>query len=139
MWAIAAVLFFLQGADYNSEGMKALEAGKYDAAEQAFLSAIGVDPKDYTAHFNLALAYGFEHKDGAGIAEYRKTLELQPKLYEAELNGGILLLRQKSPAEALPLFEDAAAQKPKEFRPRYYLAECQLQTGDAAGAEQNYR
>ena len=139
MWASAAVLFFLQAANFNSDGMKALEAGKYDAAEQAFQKAIAADPKDYTAHFNLALAYGFEHKDTDGIAEYRKTLELQPKLYEAELNGGILLLRQKNPAEALPLFADAAAQKPKEYRPRYYLAECQLQTGDAVTAEQNYR
>lgn len=139
MWAVAAVLFFLQGADFNSEGMKALEAGKYDAAEEAFHKAIAADPKDYTAHFNLALAYGFQHKDAAGIEEYRKTLELQPKLYEAELNGGILLLRQKNPAEALPLFDDAAAQKPKEFRPRYYLAECQLQAGAAAAAERNFR
>jgi tetratricopeptide (TPR) repeat protein len=139
MWAIVAALLFVQAPDFNSEGMKALEAGKYDAAEQAFQKAVAADPKDYTAHFNLALAYGFQHKDAEGIAEYRKTLELQPKLYEAELNGGILLLRQKHAAEALPLFDDAAAQKPKEFRPRYYLAECQLQTGDAAKAQENYR
>ncbi len=56
-------------------------------------------------------------------------------MYEAELNGGILLLRQKNPAEALPLLEAAAAQKPAEFRPRFYLAECQLETGDAVKAE----
>ncbi len=139
MRATVAALFFLQAANFNSDGMKALEAAKYDVAEQAFQKAIAADPKDYTAHFNLALAYGFQHKDAEGIAEYRKTLELQPKLYEAELNGGILLLRQKNPTEAMPLFEDAAAQKVKEFRPRYYLAECQLQTGDAVAAEQNYR
>jgi tetratricopeptide (TPR) repeat protein len=139
MWAIAAALLFLQSADNTTEGMKALEAGKYEAAEQAFLKVIAADPADYTAHFNLALAYGFQHKDAEGIAEYRRTLELQPKLYEAELNGGILLLRQKRPGEALPLFEDAAGQKPQEFRPRYYLAECQLQTGAAAAAEPNYR
>lgn len=139
MWAIAAALFFLQTPDFNSDGMKALEAGKFDAAEQAFQKAVAADPKDYTAHFNLALAYGFQHKDTESIAEYRKTLELQPKLYEAELNGGILLLRQKNPAEALPLFEDAASQKPREYRPRYYLAECQLQTGDPGKAQENYR
>jgi Tfp pilus assembly protein PilF len=139
MWALAAALLFVQTTDFNAEGMKAMEEAKYAAAEQAFQKAIAADPKDYTAHFNLALAYGFQHKDAEGIAEYRKTLELQPKLYEAELNGGILLLRQKNPADALPWFDDAAAQKPKEFRPRYYLAECQLQTGDPVKAEQNYR
>ena len=133
------LLFFLQAADPASEGMKALEDGKYDAAVVAFQKAIAADPKDYFAHFNLAMAYSLLHKDEEGIAEYRKTLEIKPGLYEAELNGGILLLRQKNPAEALPLFEDTARQKPSEFRPRYYLAESLLQTGDAARAEESYK
>jgi Tfp pilus assembly protein PilF len=135
----AAVLFFLQATDPTSEGMKALEAGKYEAAVAAFQRAIGADPKDYFAHFNLAMAYSLLHQDAEGVAEYRQTLALKPGLFEAELNGGILLLRQKNPAEALPLFEDAVRQKPQEFRPRYYLAESQLQTGDAAKAEESYR
>ena len=57
-----------------------------------------------------------------------KTLELKPGLYEAELNAGILLLRQKNPADALPLLTQAVEQKPDEFRPRFYLAEAQLQS-----------
>ena len=140
MRAIAAVLlFFLQATDPTSDGMKALEEGKYEAAVEAFTKAIHADAKDYFAHFNLAMAYSLLHKDAEGVAEYRQTLELKPGLFEAELNGGILLLRQKKPGEALPLFEDAARQKPQEFRPRYYLAESQLQTGDPAKAEENYR
>lgn len=119
--------------------MKALEDGKYQAAVAAFQKAITADPKDYFAHFNLAMAYSLLHQDAEGVAEYRKTLELKPGLYEAELNGGILLLRQKNPTEALPLLENAASKKPQEFRPRYYLAEAQLQTGDAAKAEESYR
>jgi tetratricopeptide (TPR) repeat protein len=139
MRAAAALLFFLQVADFSADGLKALEERRYDAAVDAFTKAIAADPKDYSAHFNLALAYGFLNKDADGIAEYRKTLELKPGLYEAQLNGGILLLRQKNPAEALPLFENAAAQKPKEFRPRYYLAQCQLDTNALPKAEESYR
>src|SRR5947209_4781854 len=115
MWAIAVALLFLQSVDYNTEGMKALDEAKYDVAVQAFTKAIEADPKDYTAHFNLALAYGFLHKDEEGIAEYRKTLELKPGLYEAQLNAGILLMRRKDPVAALPLLESAVEQKPKEF------------------------
>ena len=139
MWAIAAAMFFFQVSDFSSVGMKALEEGKYEAAVQAFTKAVEADAKDYFAHFNLAMAYGFLHQDAEGIAEYRKTLAIKPGLYEAELNAGILLMRQKNPAEALPLFETAAEQKPREFRPRYYLAEAQLQTGAPAKAEENYR
>jgi tetratricopeptide (TPR) repeat protein len=138
MWAAAAFLLFLQ-ADYTTEGMKALDEGKYEAAAQAFRKAIEADSKDYFAHFNLAMAYTLLERDPEAVTEYRKTLELKPGLYEAELNGGIVLLRQKNPVEALPLFEQAAAQKPQEFRPRYYLAESQLQTGAYAKAEESYK
>src|ERR1035441_7732908 len=127
MWAAVAFLLLLQ-ADYTTEGMKALDEGKYEVAVQAFRKAIEADSKDYFAHFNLAMAYTLLQRDTEAVAEYRRTLELKPGLYEAQLNAGIVLLRQKTPAEALPLFEDAAAQKPREFRPRYYLAESQLQT-----------
>jgi tetratricopeptide (TPR) repeat protein len=139
MWALAAALFLMQTPDFTAQGAKALDEGKYEAAAQAFQQAIETDPKDYFAHFNLALADGFLHKDAEGIAEYRKTLELKPRLYEAELNEAILLMRQKNPADALPLLADAAGQQPKEFRTRYFLAEAQLATGEAAGAEESYR
>lgn len=138
MWAIAALLFF-QAASPGTDGLKALDEQRYNDAVAAFTQAIAADPKDYSAHFNLALSYGFLHRDAEGIAEYRKTLELKPGLYEAQLNESILLLRQKNSAEALPLLQAAAAQKPSEFRPRFYLAEAQLAAGDPVQAEQSYR
>jgi len=135
---MAALLFF-QAVNPTSEGMRALDEGRYEAAADAFIKAIAADPSDYSAHFNLALAYSFLAKDLEGIAEYRQALQLKPGLYEAQLNAGILLLRQKKPSEAATLLEAAATQKPNEFRPRYYLAEARMATGDPAQAEQNYR
>jgi len=137
--AALALLFFLQTPDYDAEGTKALDAGNYQAAADFFSKAIAADPQDYYAHFNLAMAYTFLHKDEEGLGEYRKTLELKPGLYEAELNGGILYLRQKNPADAIPLLEDAARQKPEVFAPRFYLAEAQLQSGLSDEAADNYR
>ena len=55
------------------------------------------------------------------------------------MNEGILLFRQKRPADALPLFEDAIRQKPKDFQSLYYLAQCQLETGAFAKAAENFR
>jgi tetratricopeptide (TPR) repeat protein len=139
MWALVAALFFLQAPDYSAEGLKALDASHYQEAADAFQKAVAADPKDYTAHFNLGLAYGFLHRDAEGVAEYRKTLHLKPGLYEADLNCAILLLRQHDAAGALPLLADAAKQKPNEFRPRYYLAEAELQTGALDQAAADYR
>jgi len=139
MWALVFAIFALQTPDYTAEGMKALDEGRYEAAAQALAKAVEADPKDYTSHFNLALAYSMLGKDSEGVAEYRKTLEIHPRLYEAELNAGILLLRQKNPADALPLLTDAVEQKPEEFRPRFYVAEAQLQSGSPEAAEGSYR
>ena len=139
MRTVAALLFLIQSTDFSAEGLKALEERRYDAAVQSFTKAIEADAKDYSAHFNLALAYSFLNRDDEGIAEYRKTLELKPGLASAEVNEGMLLFRQKRPADALPLLEDAARQKPKDFQALYYLAQCQLETGALAKAQENFQ
>ena len=54
MWAFAAFLFFLQAPDYSAEGLKALDAAKYDQAAEWFGKAVAADPKDYSAHFTTA-------------------------------------------------------------------------------------
>jgi tetratricopeptide (TPR) repeat protein len=139
MWVLAAVLLFLQSPDYSAEGLQALDAAKYDRAAELFGKAVAADPKDYAAHFHLALSYSMLKRDAESLAEYKKVLELKPGLYEAELNAGILLIRDKQAADAAPYLQQAAEQKPKEFRPKVYWAEALLESGDAAKAEEQYR
>lgn len=136
MWPATALLFLLafQSGDV-SVGLKALDEKRYDAAVESFTKAIAADPKDYAAHFNLALAYSLLGKNPQAVAEYRETLVLKPDLYEAEINLGIVLLKEKQPADALPFLEKAAAQKPKESRPNFYYGEALLESGAAAKAE----
>jgi tetratricopeptide (TPR) repeat protein len=138
MWWLAAALFFLQAPDYTAEGLKALDAAKYEQAAELFTKAIAADPKDYAAHFHLALSYTMLKRDADGIAEYKKVLELKPGLYEAELNLGILLIRDKQAADAASYLQQAVDQKPKEFRSRLYWAQALQDSGDAAKAEQQY-
>ncbi len=138
MWALLAA-FLLWQTDYTADGLKALDENRAEAAVQAFTKAIQAAPDDYTGHFYLGLAYSVLGKDTEGLAAYRKALELKPGLYEAELNAGILLLRQKNAADALPLLAHAVEQKPDEFRPRSYLAEAQLESGSPEAAEASYR
>src|ERR1051326_9096381 len=140
MRAVASLLLFLlQSPDYNEEGRKALEAQKYEDAAADFTKAIAADAKDYTAHFHLALADSMLKRDAEAIAEYKKVLELKPDLYEAQLNLGILLLRQKQAEASIPYLQQASAKKPGEYRPRFYLAEALLAAGDNVKAEENYK
>jgi tetratricopeptide (TPR) repeat protein len=128
MWPILFVALLVQAPDFLAEGLKALDAGKPEAALESFAKAVAADPADYSAHFNLALAYSMSGKDAEAIPEYKKTLELHPGLYEAQLNLAMSLLNTDQPAAAIPLLQAAGAQKPKEFRPVYYLGDALLAT-----------
>jgi Tfp pilus assembly protein PilF len=141
MWVPAAVLLLalMQTPDYSAEGLNALDGGNYAAAVEQLSKAVAADPKDYTAHFNLALANSLLGKDAEAIAGYRTVLELKPGLYQAELNLGIVLIRAKQAREAIPLLEAAVEEKPKELQPNLQLAEAQLAAGDLAKAERYYR
>jgi len=78
-------------------------------------------------------------KDAEAIPQYKKVLEIKPGLYQAELNLGISLLREKQSGEAVPYFTAAVAEKPKEFRPNFYLASALLAANDFAKAEPAYQ
>ncbi len=134
--AFVALLTFFQAPDYQTAGLKALDDQHYPQAVEIFQKAIAADAGDYSAHFNLALAYSLMEKPTAAIPEYRKTLELKPGIYAAQLNLGILLIGEKKPHEALPFLKDAAAQKPKEFRPTFYLGEALLPDAPAEAEKQ---
>ena len=112
MWLLVTALL-IQTADFEADGVKALDAKQYDAAVGLFTKAVAADPKDYAAHFHLALAYSLLGKDAEAIAQYKSTLELKPGLYEAELNIGVSMSRAKDPASAIPYLKIAAAQKPE--------------------------
>jgi tetratricopeptide (TPR) repeat protein len=140
MWSLAALHLFLAfQSNFYEQGMKAMEEQRYQAAVDHFNNAIAAEPKDYALHFNLALAYSLMGKDPEGVAEYKKCLELKPDLYQANLNVGILLLRDKQPADAVPFLTAAVAEKPKEFRPNYYLGEALSGAGAFDQAETPFR
>ena len=137
MWVLLAV-FLAQSVDFSAEGVKALDQQKYDVAVDSFTKAVAQDPKDYGVRFNLALAYSLWGKYAESIPQYKTVLELKPGLYEAELNLGISLLRSKDAAAAIEQLKAAAEQRPKEFRPVFYLADAFRDTGALAEAEAAY-
>jgi tetratricopeptide (TPR) repeat protein len=127
-----------QTPNFLEDGMKALDAQKYDAAVDLFTKAIAADPQDYTAHFERGLAFSLQNKDAEAIAEYTRVLELKPGLYQAELNLGISLVRMGRAADAISHLRAAVDQKPDQLRPVFYLGNALLQAGQFADAEQAY-
>jgi tetratricopeptide (TPR) repeat protein len=136
--SIALILLLAFQSNLAEQGLKALDEKRYQAAIDNFMQAVAADPKDFSLHFNLALAYSFMGKNAEAIPEYKKALELKPDLYQAELNLGISLLREKQAAEAVPYLTAAVAQNSKQYRPNYYLAEALLGAGETAKAGEAY-
>jgi tetratricopeptide (TPR) repeat protein len=138
MWILYLALL-AQSANFLEDGNRALDAKQYDRALELFGQAAAADPKDYAAHFQLALAYGLLGRDGDAIPQYKAALELHPGMYEAELNLGLSLLRANHPAEAVEPFQAAAEQRPAEFRPALGLAQALYNTDRFPQAEAAYR
>src|SRR5580704_12513715 len=107
---IALVTLLAFQPSLSEQGLKALDEKRYPAAVDNLTQAIAADPKNYSLHFNLALAFSLMGKNAEAIPEYKKTLELKPDLYQAQLNLGISLLREKQAAAAVPYLTGAAAQ-----------------------------
>src|SRR5579863_7445270 len=138
MWILYLALL-AQSANLLEDGNKALDAKQYDRALELFRQASAADPKDYAAHFQLALAYSMLGRDGDAIPQYKSALELHPGMYEAQLNLGLSLMRANQPAEAAEQFKAAAEQRPKEFRPALGLAQALYNTEHFPDAETAYQ
>ena len=138
MWILYLVLL-AQSANLIEDGTKALDAKQYDRALELFSQAAAADPKDYAAHFQLALAYSLLGRDGDAIPQYKTALQLHPGMYEAELNLGLSLMRSSHPAEAVDQFRAAAEQCPTEFRPALGLAQALYSTDRFPEAEAAYQ
>jgi tetratricopeptide (TPR) repeat protein len=136
---LLCLLLQTKPADPGSEGMKALEEQRWDAAVAAFTKAIEADPKDYAAHFHFGLANSMLNKDAEAISAYRKVLELKPGLVEAQMNLAVLLLRGNQPAEAASLLTAVREKKPKDFRSAYYAGAAYLAAGKPADAEAQFK
>ncbi len=135
---LAAFAFAGGQTNPQAEGLQALDQHDYQRAEQIFTKLAAGDPKDYSALFNLALAETALNEDEKAAEHYKQTLALKPDLYEAELNLGILYLRDQRPADAQPLLREAVKQKPNQARPMRYLGDSLFASGDLNGAADAY-
>ena len=94
MGLLLLALFFFQS---EQEGIKALDAQKYDEAVQIFSKLAAAEPKDYSAHFYLALSYSLLNRDKEAIASYSPGLSSRTFLYSAIARSSCLELIKRLP------------------------------------------
>jgi Flp pilus assembly protein TadD len=127
---------------YESDGSKAvalIEKNDYAAAEPLLLKSIADDPKDWQAWYYLGYLYSATDRSDKAIAAYRHAVTENPKLFEANLNLGLLLATSGNRADAAKYLTAATSLKPESdpdqalFRAFYALGRL-LSTDNAAGA-----
>ncbi len=119
--------------DLLDEAQAALDKNDYNAAIPPLQKFITEKPDVAFAHFQLAYAYTALKRTEEARTEYEKCVALDPKMAEAQLNLGILLL-DKDPAAAVDPLRKAVDLLPSQSRPRFLLGLAQERSGDLKGA-----
>jgi Tfp pilus assembly protein PilF len=123
--------------DLLDQAQAAMDRNDFAAAISPLEKFIAEKPDVAYAHFQLAYAYTALKRADEARAEYQKCIALDPKMAEAHLNLGILLL-QSDPAAAVEPLRQAVNLLPSQSRPRFLLGLAQEQSGDLSGAATSF-
>src|SRR6202035_539084 len=110
----------------------------FEAAIAPLQKFIAEEPDLAFAHFQLGYAYTALTRNNDAQAEYGRAIALDPKMSEAYLNLGILLLDKQEYGAAVTPLSKAVELLPAQSRPRSLLAVAQDRSGDKEGAARSF-
>jgi Flp pilus assembly protein TadD len=123
--------------DLLDEAQAALDKNHFEAAIPPLQKFLAEKPDVAFAHFQLAYAYTGLNRAEEARGEYERCIALEPKMAEAQLNLGILLL-EKDPAAAVVPLRKAVDLLPSQSRPRFLLGVALERSGDLTGAADSF-
>ncbi|HET6932956.1 MAG TPA: tetratricopeptide repeat protein [Candidatus Acidoferrum sp.] len=123
--------------DLLDEAQAALDKNNFEAALPALQKFLAEQPEVAFAHFQLAYALTGLNRVDEARAEYERCVALDPKMAEAQLNLGILLLEKDAAAAVAPL-RRAVDLLPGQSRPRFLLGVALERSGDLGAAAESF-
>jgi Flp pilus assembly protein TadD len=124
--------------DLLDEAQRNIDANNFEAAVAPLQKFIAEKPEVAFAHFQLGYAYTALKRSDEARAEYERAMALDPKMPEAYLNLGILLLDKQEYAAAVAPLSKAVELLPAQSQPRSLLAVAQDRSGDQEGAARSF-
>src|SRR5216684_8674382 len=115
------------------EAKRDIDKNEFEAAITPLQKVIAERPDSAYAHFQLAYVYTALKKTSEARAEYERTIAIDPKMSEAHLDLGILLL-DKDPAASVAPLTKAAELLPAQSRPHFLLGVALERSGNASAA-----
>jgi Flp pilus assembly protein TadD len=124
--------------DLLDEAQRDIDKNDFEAAIVPLQKVIADQPEFAYAHFQLAYVYTALKRTKEARAEYERTIAVDPKMSEAYLNLGMLLLDSREDAAAVAPLRKAVDLLPAQSRPRYLLAVALDGSGDRDGAAHSF-
>ena len=124
--------------DLLDEAQRDIDKSDFQAAIAPLQKFLAEKPDVAYGHFQLAYVYTALKRSDEARAEYERTIVLDPKMPEAYLNLGMLLLDKQEYGAAVSPLRKAVELLPAQSRPRYLLGVAQDRSGDPAGAVQSF-
>lgn len=118
-------------------GAAYLQQGKYEIALSEFAEATQIDPNYALAYNGLGLVYAALGEDAKADANYKKSIELQPRSSESHNNYGSFLCSRKRYDESISHFLEAV-KNPLYGTPNLAYANagiCSVRKNDIKNAE----
>src|SRR5450432_372413 len=119
------------------EAQRDMDKKDFAAAIEPLRKFIAEQPDAAYGHFQLAYAFTALHKTPEARAEYERALVIDPKMAEAYLNLGVLLIGSDAAASVTNLRKGVDL-LPAQSHPRYLLGVAQERAGDFAGAADSF-
>src|SRR6266581_5137825 len=124
--------------DLLEDAQRNIDKGNFEAAIAPLQKVIAEQPDFAYAHFQIAYVYTALKKTDEARAEYGRAIAIDPKMSEAYLNLGMILLDKQEAAAAIAPLRKAVELLPAQSRPRYLLAVALDRSGDHAGAAEAF-
>src|SRR5215475_13701723 len=123
--------------DLLDQARAAIDRNDFQAAIEPLKKFIAEKDDFAYAHFQLGYVYTALKQPKEARAEYEKAISLDPKMSEAQLDLGILLL-DSDPGAAVGPLSKAVDLLPTESRPRFLLGAAQERAGDFNSAAKSF-
>lgn len=122
--------------DLLDEAQHSIDKNDFEAAVAPLQKFLAEKPDVAFVHSQLGYVFTALKKTAEARAEYERAVALDPKIPEAWLNLGILLI-DTDPAAAVTALKKAVEQLPTQSRPRFLLGVAQDRSGDLQGATES--
>ena len=143
-WTSATLVFFLFAAgcrmsanSNNAEGVRFFEQGYVQPALERFQLALGADPNNEDAYYNLATVYhrvGRQNSDQRMLRQaeglYHQCLDFRPDDVDCHRSLAALLVDSGRTESAFTLLKRWAERRPSYAEPRVELARLYEEFGD---------